>query len=51
MVNVKKYGIIATYRVGGDHEVWYFTETQRNRILFDMKRRPEITKVSPIKRK
>jgi len=47
---IRKYGIEATYVQGGKSTVWYFTETQRNRMMFQMKRMSEIAKVKPVRK-
>lgn len=49
-IQVKKFGIRAIYKVGGKHEIWYFTRTQRDRMLFEMTRQPEIISVKPMRR-
>jgi len=48
---IRKYGIEATYVQGGKATIWYFTENQRNRMIFRMKEMPDITRVRPVKRK
>jgi hypothetical protein len=48
---IRKYGIEATYINGGKAMVWYFTESHRNRMIFEMKRMPEIVKLKPKNRK
>ena len=48
---IRKYGIVVTYKAGGESTIWYFTEIQRNSSMFKLKSDPKVMKVQPKRKK